>query len=300
MTDELEKMPGYELRSRVTAFEFSVEIFRRNASALTTHLHTACGALDDELVRWDRRFQIDTFLKDSIYLLFNFVGAAMALVDHARGFYNRQYKRRAKIVEYEAEIKRRFARNGLVRFIQEMRNLLVHVGLVGLVHAKRFHGETVSGRVVMKRDDALGWDGWTSVARDWLVAGPAEIDMLNVVTSYIGIVNEFHEWFAQAREGVDWRAFRYAELFRRAILARRGLEEIPALKQLLSLPPVAGASMRDAVGAFLTAEQQFDLRGDEGDGPSWLRNALELVRDSYYVAESLCDALSAHFSTVHH
>jgi hypothetical protein len=84
MADEFEKLPGHELRSRVTAFEFSVEIFRRNGSALTTHLRKGCGELDDELVRWDRRFQIDTFLMDTIHLLFNFVGAAMALVEHTR------------------------------------------------------------------------------------------------------------------------------------------------------------------------------------------------------------------------
>jgi hypothetical protein len=300
MTDELEKLPGYALRSQVTAFEFSVEIFRRNGSALTTHLHKGCGLLDDELVRWDRRFQIDTFLMDTIYLLFNFVGAAMALVEHTRGFYNRHYKPLGKIPDYQAEIERRFTGNGLVRFIQEMRNLMAHVGLVNLVHEKRFHGGNVIGRVVMKQDEALVWDGWTSVAREWLVAGPAEIDMLDVVTGYIGRVNEFHEWFAQAREREDWRDFQYAELFRRAILAKRGAEDIPALKRLLDLPTVAVVPMRDAVGAFLTAEQQFNLRGDEGDGPTWLRKALELVRESYYVPENLHDALIAHFSTASH
>jgi len=300
MMEVLETLPGPKLRAHMTAFEFSFEIFRRNGAVLVEHLQSGSGVLNDELVRWDRRFQIDTFLRDAIHLLFNFVGAAMALVDHTRGFYERHYKSRKKITEYQAEVERRFVGNGLVRFVQEMRNLMAHVGLVGLVHQKRFSSGGFIGRVLMKRDEALVWSGWTSVTRAWLTAGPPEIDMLDVVNTYIGQVNDFHDWFAQARERVDWADFRYAELLRRAVLARRGLEDIPALKNLLTLPPTATQNMRDSIGAFLTAEQQFDLRNDEMDGARWLRKALELVRNTYYVPEDLCSDLLAHFSVPGH
>lgn len=84
-----ENHPGYKLAERLRAFDFSVEIFRRNSQMLIQHLEKATGPLSLEQIRWDRRFEIDTFIKDSIHLLLNFVAVANALVDHSRSFYPR-------------------------------------------------------------------------------------------------------------------------------------------------------------------------------------------------------------------
>ena|GEM_PF-5520511 len=90
----LEAHPGYRLGELLRTFEFSVDIFRRNARALTDHLRERTGFLAYEQLRWDRRFEMDTLLKSAIHLLLNFLASASALVDHSRTFYIHHYKPR--------------------------------------------------------------------------------------------------------------------------------------------------------------------------------------------------------------
>lgn len=297
MTQELEKLPGYLLRHRMVAFNFSLEIFRRNATLLTHHLRTASGPLNADLIRWDRRFHIDTFLRDAIHLLFNFVAAAKALSEHSRVFYRKMYQPRKTMEEYQGEIDRRFVGNGRVAFMHGLRDHMAHASLIGLQH-ERTHKAAVSlGRVVMNRDEALAWDKWSAVAKKWLRDGPVHIDILETTVAFVQDVEEFQEWYMQARERVDRNDFRYAEQLRKAILARKGLEEIPELGELLKLPPpVARLRVRAALGAFLTPEQLFELRHVEEDVSSWLQQALPVVRELYPVPETLAVELLAHMA----
>lgn len=138
LSQALEEYPGFALSQKLRAFEFSKEVFHRNARALIEHLGTATGPLRDDQVRWDRRFEIDTFVEGAIHLLFNFVASAKALVDHSRAFYDRNYASRKVLAHYPNETKARFIEDGLVQFVHNLRNLMLHVGLVGLVHQTRF------------------------------------------------------------------------------------------------------------------------------------------------------------------
>lgn len=292
----LENHPGFKIGEKLRAFEFSIEIFRKNANALIAHLEQGSGSLTVEQIRWDRRFQIDTFLKDAIHLLLNFVASASALVDHSRAFYIYHYQRRQALTHYPEATKVRFARDGLVQFIHKLRALMLHVGLVGLDHKTTFRDGDFVGRILLHRDAALAWDGRESVATKWLKEGPPDIDLLETVKTYVAKIEDFQAWYADERAKVDWRDLRYAEQLRRTVLAQRGLEEIPRLRALLQIPAANIAAMRDAVGQFLNAEQVFDLRHDEQSPERWLPKAIEVARDSYFIPLDLCDALVAHFA----
>jgi hypothetical protein len=292
----LEDHPGFKLAGRLRAFDFSLEIFRRNARALVQHLGRATGPLNDEQVRWDRRFEIDSFINDAIHLLLNFVASACALVDHSRTFYQYHYKPRGELAHYHTELRTRFAADGTVQFIHKLRVLMLHVGLVGLVHRTSFRPDGFVGRVTMDRDAALVWDGWESVATKWLKEGPRHLDLLETVNAYMSKAEEFQTWYARERERIDWHDLRYAEQLRRAVLARRGLEEIPKLRALLDLPATALDRMRLEVGQFLNAEQMFNLRHDEDHPERWLPKALDIIRNSYFVPTDLADALIQHFT----
>lgn len=296
ISNVLENHPGFKLGEALRAFELSVDIFRRNARTLLAHLEQGSGSLSDEQIRWDRRFQIDTFLKDAIHLLLNFVASAFALVDHSRTFYIYHYQRKQALAHYLDATKARFAKDGLVQFIHKLRALMLHVGLVGLVHKTSFRDGEFLGRVVLHRDAALGWDGWESVATKWLKDGPPDIDLLETVMAYVAKVEDFQAWYAEERGKVDWRDLRYAEQLRRAALALRGLEEVPRLRDLLQISAANTAAMRNAVGQLLNAEQVFELRHDEQNPERWLPKAIDVARDSYFIPLDLCDALVAHFA----
>lgn len=292
----LENHPGFRLGEVLRAFEFSIEIFRRNAQVLITHLEQGYGSLTNEQLRWDRRFQIDTFLEDAIHFLLNFVASACALVDHSRTFHTYHYERRQVFAHYPEATKARFAKDGLVQFVHKLRSLMLHVGLVGLDHKVTFRDGDFVGRVVLHRDAALVWDGWGSVAEKWLKEGPSDIDLLETVKAYVAKVEDFQAWYADERAKVDWRDLRYAEQLRRAVLAQRSLEEIPRLHALLQISASDVAAMRNAVGQFLNAEQVFELRHDEQNPQRWLPKAIEIARDSHFIPLDLCDALIAHFA----
>jgi|GEM_PF-6529040 len=102
---------------------------------------------------------------------------------------------------------------------------------VGLVHETKFRKGCVVGRVVMRRDVALKWDGWESVATRWLEQQPAEVDLLETVEAYVAKIAAFQTWYTDEREKVDWRELRYAEQLRRAVLALRGQDELPQVSE---------------------------------------------------------------------
>lgn len=292
----LEEQPGFALSQKLQAFDFSKEVFRRNAHALATHLEMATGPLRDDQVRWDRRFEIDTFVEDAIHHLFNFVASAKALADHSRAFYKRNYEPRKVLEQYPVETKARFAEDGLVQFVHKLRDLMLHVSLVGLIHQTRFAGGLMLGSVLMDRDSALVWDGWTAVPRRWLREGPPELDLLETVKAYVLKINTFQAWYMVERDRIDRRDLRYAEQLRKLVLARRGLEQVPKLGTLLALKSDQLDRVRETVGQLLNAEQLFDLRHDEPFPERWLPRALDIARDSYFISLDMCDALVRHFA----
>jgi hypothetical protein len=108
---------------------FSVNIFLGNADELAQVL----GALNDDPIEHWKTISSDLEASHKIQthvgrLFHNFLASAMTLVDHTRVFIKEFYLATALSRTYN-ERKRVFEGNNLTRFIQDLRNYMVHRGL---------------------------------------------------------------------------------------------------------------------------------------------------------------------------
>ncbi len=293
----LGKKSGYILRYKVTGFELAHEIYRRNTNELVKHLQSMSGQLSDDQTRWDRRFLMDQALLDAIHYIFNFVASAKALAELSRSFYRIVYQPDQLMPEYQAEIDKRFKDNGLVSFVHKLRDLILHVSMIGLIRRQRFdfeHG--IIGSVTMGRDDALVWDGWSVIGRKWLQSQPDEIRILDVVLAYNAEIEDFHKWYREARERTHWKEYREAELLRRAGLARRGVEQFPELWKLLEGHHTA-KTVRETFANWMTSEETYSLREHEHDMAQWLPKALVYAQRKSFIPLDVSSALLGKFAS---
>jgi len=287
----LERHPGVRVRARLDGFDFSIESFRRNTKSLVAALEPATGVLSDEVSDWTARFQIDRMLFDAMHHLFNFVASTKALVDHSRFLYEQEYEKKGLLPEYPNEIEARFKNDGLVDFVHALRNVLLHIGHVGLTHVKRFGSAGIIGTFVVPSEPLLEWRKLPAAARAWILSAPATINLLDVVHGYAQKVEDFHKWFYRARENVHWRETREAELLRRLALATRGQALFPEVRTLIdnnARPAVIQRTMSE----MLTSEQEFILRPYARESARWFTEAIAYIKPTCFIPSDIEVALT--------
>jgi len=183
----------------------TLNIFIRNTEVLLAALHEL---RDPEghvrsLAQEDNGKQT---LRDMTCLIHNFLAGAMTVVDHTRVFVDDYYIGTEVNKFFREAIKTTFTENQLTRFIQDLRNYMIHRGPVPVI--RKFSLEpsdggkpgqfTASTGFYLTKQDLLKWSGWKSDSRKYLVSAKAEIDVLVLVESYKEIIYDFHEKFDQA------------------------------------------------------------------------------------------------------
>lgn len=286
MSRAFEQLPGHELYERQRAFDFSLALFRRHSKALIEHLQAASGSLSLEQLRWDRRFAIEQSIEEAAFRLFDYLAAAHALTDHCRVLYRELYEPNGAIPEYQGEIDKRFKTNGISTFFKHLRHLILHKGLLGPGH--RVNLSKAVGTFTLNRCALLSLtsdaNDWPAPARKLLEAATDDLDLLELVTANTKAIEDFHEWFQVQRDGVHWKERRHMELMRRAVLARRGLLDLPNIQSLANRTDVGVRQLREALAGFLAAQDVYELRDLESDTSVWMEAALGRAADRYYIS----------------
>jgi len=121
---------GVEYLNHAYYRSFSLNIFAGNTESLLQALNKLGDPMEyaKSLSSGDSesRHQV---LREVSRLFHNFLAGAMTLVDHTRVFVDEFYLGTEVHKEFKARVNREFAQNPLTRFVQDLRNYMIHRGL---------------------------------------------------------------------------------------------------------------------------------------------------------------------------
>ena len=191
MTKTLEawqKMPGALHRNRMHARSFSVEMFHVNSNQLLVFLRSN---IDPKGI-WAGLSDLDEShrtLRECARRLHNFLAGAMTLVDHTRVLMDKNYKNTRLAVTFKNGIELNFAKNPTTRFVQDLRNFMVHRGMPPFGRALRVQPiaggapnlVNVAGDWYLTKAELMVWDGWKAEAKAYLRSAAEEIDVIGLV-----------------------------------------------------------------------------------------------------------------------
>lgn len=209
LTLEIQTSEAFTIRSRLVAIQFTCSIFRRNSRDLLRLLEGFRNA-EPRIPIWDieRREDLDIVGHEIGRLLHNYVAAAMTIREHTRNRIRYHYEGTEFFDTYQNQIDTRFASNGLARFIQGLRNYMLHYTLpytqaqLQILPTGEGNQVTLESSMLLDVDTLLEWDEWDQHAREFISSEPEGLSIEPFVTEYSQMVLEFHVWLDTSLQGM--------------------------------------------------------------------------------------------------
>ena len=131
----------------------------------------------------------------------NFLAAAKTLIEHTRVFLRQHYDNTEFKRAFDEKIKKEFSVDPLSRFIQDLRNYMLHKGLVGnslsmsitkIEGTEQFKAES---KAILKKTDLLEWDRWSKEGKKYLLTKEDEFKISDFCNRYGERVLNLYSWF---------------------------------------------------------------------------------------------------------
>ncbi|MBR0748233.1 hypothetical protein JQ582_30305 [Bradyrhizobium japonicum] len=205
--NKLQKMmssKGMDYINRAHYRSFSRDIFRGNTNQLLNLLASLTDPLEYSALLAAKDLEKSHEVMREVSRLFhNFLAAAMTLVDHTRVFVDEYYLGTQVKREFSDRVNRTFANNPLTRFVQDLRNYMVHRGLppvqrhltVQPVEGGKLGETTAETGFQLSTADLLEWTGWKSDAKKYLAEAGMSIELLPLISRYRILIETFHNEF---------------------------------------------------------------------------------------------------------
>ncbi len=192
LRDKIRNSEGIKCINRMNYHNDCISILSGNFAKLSKtllHFENLKNAL--ELMDQNNREATEKYHNEISRLLHNFLASAKTLIDHTRIFVNKYYRGTIIFQLYTNKLKNEFVDDGLSKFIQDLRNFILHQGLpyTGLILKPDL--ETT---VYLDRDLMLDWDKWTALSRNYLSSQPERIRIYDFVNAYTQKVDVFNHW----------------------------------------------------------------------------------------------------------
>jgi hypothetical protein len=117
----------------------------------------------------------------------------MALVEHSR-----RTVKNITIPGYKKRVAERFANNEEHRFIQALRDYVVHRRMVEANWLVSWSAEGRNCQFLLNQDELLSWDKWDALSGAFIKRHPKGIDVEGLFKNYRDRVESFHGWFREA------------------------------------------------------------------------------------------------------
>lgn len=197
LREAIAESPGSGAYARINAIARSRKIFSRNAIELGKLLNSFNAPAALYILDSRHPERLDEYLDEVARLLHNFVASVALLIDHTRNIMAENYAEDDPLrVEYQRRAKDTFV-VPLPQFVRCLRNYLLHYRLPVTPATISFGPDVETGiesSVSLDRDSLLRWDGWNTLARQYLESCEAQINFLPLVESYHETVWEFYTW----------------------------------------------------------------------------------------------------------
>lgn len=206
---------AYELFKQLHASSGMVYLNRRKLRAFTVNifhgnfgeLMKACEIVENpqiglKLMSEEHRKTLGTQAHMEVMRLFhNLLAAAKSLIDHTRVFVDYYYHNTLLMQAYRQKVQADFADDPLMRFIQDLRNYMLHRGLPGgsmslsMTKDIETNAQEMKSTVGIDKKAIEKWDRWTKPSRQFLASADDEIKISQIARAYGERVVEFAEWF---------------------------------------------------------------------------------------------------------
>jgi hypothetical protein len=248
--------PGYVEHLRLQAFGLTLNaVFRTNLLILLRLLRAAAtdANLQMQLIQNVARPDVrDGFNATVITSLHNYVASTMTLVDHSR----RLMADRTGELKREHDAKKtELLAHPEVRFIQELRNFMLHRSLPFLGHTYKMSDlNTAEPKVDMQIElgvkELLEWDGWTAGPRGYMATCEDDkLQLLPLIEKHGDLIFRFNAWIINTLAEANSEALGEANeiiVERNAILggldtdaARRLTDRVTRQREQVPWPPPA-------------------------------------------------------------
>lgn len=180
-------------------FDYSLRLFEENYQELLSVINFMCNErvgleLFSVVNRWKLR-DVQTLLG---FKLHNYVCAAKSLIDHSRALYRRVYTEKApKFDDYESEVKSRFEKNALSKFVEFLRTYCQHEKLPSIGTSMKFDSQSDDGFVFsvnVSSSELLKSSCINSLAKKFINDQGENIDLKITIETYHSQVTSFYQW----------------------------------------------------------------------------------------------------------
>lgn len=204
---QIHASPGMKYLNRRKLRAFTFNIFMGNY----TELKKAYELVENPKVGFDlmTKYRHTAGIQahmEVMRLFHNFLASAKSLVDHTRAFVDEHYINSSFKQSYDQKIQADFAKDPLVKFVQDLRNYMLHRGLPNgsmTIQIKKIDGtnaQDLSTTVSINRDKLLEWSKWTQLSRTYLESSDEDLKISKIGNDYGQKVLAFYEWFDKRLE----------------------------------------------------------------------------------------------------
>lgn len=192
---KVDEHPGRDLHEREESIKAVLRIFKKASRSFLECLDLFQIEVNNgNLFHRKRKHDLKAFeigFQEDLYIL---ASSAMTLADQCRAL-----SRKIELSGYEDKKTNSFLKNARHRFIQELRNDLIHVTL----HKPNWQinysfNRNVTSRFFLWPAQLSRSYKYNSLARSYLSKHPKGIDLGDFIISYSNDINDFYSWFHEA------------------------------------------------------------------------------------------------------
>lgn len=221
ISEKIRDSNAARIEGRLITFKINYYVFFRNYQELKSILMKMNNDIKFSLNIWstENRDKLDTLINEISRLLFNFLASAKALVSHTRVLINHWYFDTSFYLEYQEEVKKSFANNELVVFIEDLRNYFLHYALpitrANLKSHKKENGEwEMEHSFTISKQGLLIWKNWKKDSKSFLQKSGEDISIEVLIDEYFIIVENFHKWMLTKLKQIHTEDLKWLEQMR--------------------------------------------------------------------------------------
>lgn len=136
-----------------------------------------------------------------VRLFHNFLASAKSLIDHTRVFVEEHYEGTPLMQAYQQKIDADFTNDMLMKFIQDLRNYMLHRALpegsmsFSITRNPDTNAQDMMSTIYIDKKGLLTWSKWTKPSLSFLYAADDKIRISQISAAYGERVLGFTEWF---------------------------------------------------------------------------------------------------------
>ncbi|HAS8560591.1 TPA: hypothetical protein I7791_19110 [Vibrio vulnificus] len=191
---------GMSFQNRVKSHSFTLNIFTGNANELKEGLAIIENPkVGIKLMSQQHKEKGIQAHREINRLFHNYLAAAKTLIDHTRVFIEEHYSGSVVENRYKEKILDEFANDLLARFVQDLRNFMLHNGLphseMTISYVKG--APSIESTINLDTAKLREWSRWTKPSKEFLSKQNDKLRLSAIIEPYSEKVVGLHNWLLQ-------------------------------------------------------------------------------------------------------